>query len=209
MDTNTGEKPGSVGGRPRWFPGWRRVLHNHFVAPIVSSRNPPWFDARGAAMGLIVGFGCPVGLQVVSLVFFRMVFRFNSVIAFAFSWVTNPFTFIPMYYGYYYLGSLILHRPSIMSQKAFKDLLAPMLRTDYFWESVHAFGSLGWDVVLRWFVTAILVSAITAPTAYVATYHFQRLRCRRRARKLGISYEKLVADLETRLSKEKVSWEDS
>lgn len=205
MASDAGENPGPVAGSRSWFPGWRRLLHDHFVAPIVSSRNPPWFDARGAAMGLIVGFGCPVGLQIVSLVLFRMVFRFNSVIAFGFSWVTNPFTFILMYYGYYYLGSLILHRPSIMSRKAFGELLTPLLHSEYFWESVHAFASLGWDVVLRWFVSAILVSVTTASVAYVATYHFQRLRCRRRARKLGVSYEKLVEDLEMRLSKEKES----
>ncbi len=205
MGTDAGEKPGPERGRPRWFPGWRRILHDHFVAPIVSSRNPPWFDARGTAMGLIVGFGCPVGLQVVSLVLFRMVFRFNSVIAFAFSWVSNPFTYLPMYYAYYYFGSVILHRPSIMSQEAWKDMLTPLLHSDYFWEAIHAFGALGWDVVLRWFVTAILVSAITAPVGYVATYRFQRLRCRRRAMNLGISYEKLVEELETKLSTEKES----
>ena len=205
MNNSAGEKAGTVAGHSRWFPGWRRVLYNHFVAPIMSSRNPPWFDARGAAVGMIVGFGCPVGLQVFSLVAFRMVFRFNSVIAFAFSWVSNPFTFLPMYYLYYYLGSLILHRPSIMPREAFREMLAPILHSDYFWESVHVFGSLGWDVLLRWFVTAILVSAVTALAAYVATYHFQRLRCRRKANKLGISYERLVADLEVTLGKDSQS----
>lgn len=203
MSGKSTENPGSIPGGTGVLPGWRALFHKHFVAPLVGSRNPPWFDARGVAVGLFVGFGCPVGGQVISLVLFRMIFRFNSVVAFAFSWVSNPFSVLPMYYAYYYLGSLILHRPSIMSRQAFREVMAPIVHTEYFWESVHSFSSLGWDIMLRWWVSAVLLAVVSGVIGYVATYHFQRLRCRRKAAKLGISYEKLVEDLEARLAKDK------
>ena len=39
------------------------VLRKYFLAPLLSSSNPPWFDARGIAAGLAIGFGIPVGAR--------------------------------------------------------------------------------------------------------------------------------------------------
>jgi len=153
-------------------------------------------------MGLLVGFGCPVGVQCISLIVLRMVFRFNFVAAFAFSWVTNPFTFVPMYYGYYYLGSLILGRPDILSQAAFVQQIKPLVHADNFLESMRAFAYLGGDVLLRWLLTGLLFAIPAAIIGYVLTTLFQRMRCRIKAERLGITYEKLLEDLELRSEKE-------
>ena len=90
---------------------WRTWVRKYFLEGFVGSMNPPWFDARGIAVGLAVGFGVPLGGQIVVLALLRTLFRFNSVVAFAFTWVNNPFSIIPLYYGYYYFGARLLNRP--------------------------------------------------------------------------------------------------
>ena len=109
----------------------------------MSSKSPPWSDARGVAIGLFVGFGIPLGAQMVSLGLLRLALRFNVVIAFVFTWVNNPISVIPMYYGYYVLGSLLMGKPAVMSAADFRELMAPVLSAQYFWNSVHAFMVLG------------------------------------------------------------------
>ena len=177
------------------------VLRRHFVEPLVHSNNPPWFDARGVAMGLLVGFGVPMGGQIAALVVLRAAARFNSVIAFAFSWVSNPVTILPMYYLYYYWGSLILKRPEILSRKDFMALMRPVLDAEHFWGSLQAFAYLGADVLVRWSVIALILGTISAVLGYVLGLHFQTMRWRRRAEKVGITYEKLLEDLEERIAK--------
>jgi hypothetical protein len=65
-------------------PLWKRVprvLHRNFVAPLTLSKHPPWFDARGVAAGLVVGFGVPVGRHILTLPAVRAVMRLNYLAA--------------------------------------------------------------------------------------------------------------------------------
>lgn len=187
---------------PRKDPTAGGFFKNYFVAPFVSSRNPPWFDARGVAVGLAVGFGAPIGTQMILLGLLRALFRFNSVTAFAFTWVNNPISILPLYYGYYYLGSLMLGRPPVMNPDDFQELLTPILNANYFWQGFQAFVHLGWDVVVSWSLTAAILAAVTGTLGYLVALHAQRARSMRRAREMGITYEQLLADLEGRRTKE-------
>jgi len=171
------------------------------VQPFVSSPHPPWFDARGVAIGLAISLGCPVGAQMVTLGATRLIVRFNLVIAFAVSWVMNPFTFVPIYYGYYRLGSVLLNRPETMTLETFRGLMVPLMGGAHFWETFRSFVALGWEFVLRWAAGAIIVTPIAAVLGYVAGYYFQQNRCKRRARKLGVSYDRFVKDMEMKRSK--------
>ncbi|MCA1961241.1 MAG: DUF2062 domain-containing protein [Desulfomonile sp.] len=176
--------------------GWRGRLHRVFVQPFVSSPHPPWFDARGVAIGLAISLGCPVGAQMMTLGVMRLIVRFNILIAFAVSWVMNPFTFVPIYYGYYRLGSVLLHRPEVMTLEAFRSLIAPLMAGAHFWETFRSFVALGWEFVLRWAAGAVVVTPIATILGYAAGYYLQQQRCKRRARKLGVSYGRLVRDME-------------
>jgi uncharacterized protein (DUF2062 family) len=147
---------------------------------------------------MVVGFGVPAGAQMIALGVLRALIRFNVVLAFVLTCVSNPFTIIPMYYGYYRLGTFILGYESIMSSDAFRQAMKPLLSAEYFWESLPAFLALGEDILIRWAVAAVLVSVITAIPGYVLTYRFQKLRCLKEAEELGVTYEALIKDLEER-----------
>lgn len=176
----------------------RGFFKNYFLEPFVSSRNPPWFDARGVAVGLAVGFGAPIGTQMILLGLLRALFRFNSVTAFAFTWVNNPISILPLYYGYYYLGSLMLGKPPIISPDDFQELLTPILHANYFWQGVQAFIHLGSDVVVSWSLSAAILAAVTGTLGYLVALHAQKARSMRRARELGLTYEQLLSSLEKR-----------
>lgn len=176
----------------------RRLLGKFSMEPLSSSRNPPWFDARGVAVGLGVGFGVPLGAQMLVLGLLRALFRFNSIAAFAFTWVNNPLSVLPMYYGYYLFGSWALGRPTIMGLEDFQALMRPIFHASYFWESFGAFVYLGWDLVFRWSITAAMVGVLTGILGYVAALRVQKKRCRRRAEAMGLSYEVFAASLEKR-----------
>jgi uncharacterized protein len=130
----------------------------------------------------------------------RVLFRYNLAIAFAVSFITNPFTMIPMYYGYYYVGSLILGLEPAFTLEGFRHLMKPIMNAGYFYESFHAFVTLSFDILKRWMVTAAILAGIFGPIGYLASYHYQVHKCRRRAEKLGMTYEKLLKDLEETLA---------
>lgn len=131
---------------------------------------PAWYNARGVAIGLAIGIGAPIGLQMVILGLLRLVCRFNAVIAFAFTWVNNPVTLAPMYYGHYLLGSAVLGRAPLFDQAAFREALAPLMGCDGLSEAVGPLLSVGGDLALRWAVGAVIVSAVCGTTAYLVAY---------------------------------------
>lgn len=174
-------------------------FRKYFFDPFVSSNSPPWFDARGIAVGLFVGFGIPIGAQLIFLGVLRSLFRFNMLMAFAFTWVNNPISLIPMYYGYYYLGSLVLGKPPVMTASAFQELMTPVIHADYFWQAAQSFLYLGWDFVVRWTVMAVIIGLTTGAAGYTIGYYIQTEHCRRKAARMGITYEKLLKELERRV----------
>jgi uncharacterized protein len=166
------------------------------VDPLRLSAHPPWFDARGMAVGLFVGFGIPIGAQMLFLALLRLLFRFNSVIAFAFTWVNNPITLLPMYYGFYCVGSIILGKSLIMNVEDFRNLMRPIMHAGYFLDSVRSFLYLGGDLLERWVVGALSVGSVSGALGYVVGYRVRKKRCRRKAHQLGTTYENLVRNLE-------------
>ncbi|MBI4966181.1 MAG: DUF2062 domain-containing protein [Desulfomonile tiedjei] len=176
---------------------FRRIIHGNFIEPLVNSRHPPWFDARGVAVGLVVGFGVPVGGHFVALAILRAIFGFNFIVAFAFTWVCNPFNMILVYYGYYLLGSVVVGKPAALGLEDFGNLLTPIIEMTYFWEALSAFLQLGKDLLVRWYVAAAMISVVSGVIGYVVTYRVQKLRCRRTAEKLGVKYEKFLEELES------------
>jgi len=191
-----GESPGKM---PRdWF---RRTIYGNFVEPLVNSRHPPWFDARGVALGLVVGFAVPVGGQVVTLGILRSFVRFNFIVALAFTLVSNPLNMVPLYYGYYLLGSAVVGKPPAMGIEAFGKLLEPIIEQSYFWEALFAFLQLSKDLLIRWSVAAVIISVVSGVLGYAVTYRLQKMRCKRTAEKLGVQYEHFLAELEAKAPK--------
>jgi hypothetical protein len=178
----------------------RRFIHSNFLAPLIFSKNPPKFDARGVSLGLFIGFVIPVGGQLLSLALARIFVRFNYVVAAGFTLVSNPFNMIPLYYGYYCLGSFILGRSIHMDMDAFGKLMNPIMDKAYFWEALAAFSELGREFLVRWSVAAMVLGVGFGAASYFIVLWIQTARCARAAEKLAISYHEYVGQLERQLA---------
>jgi uncharacterized protein len=179
-----------------WVDWCRGTIRNSLVVPLIASRHPPWYDARGVSLGLAVGFGVPLGAQFIVLGLLRSLYRFNLIIALAFSFVSNPLTMIPVYYGYYRLGAFVLGKTTAMDFSVFRRLMSPISDSAYSWEATAAFANLGKDLLTTWIVAAIFLSVTFGIIGYAVTYKIQQMRCIRKARKMGLKYEEFLQDLE-------------
>ncbi len=137
---------------------------------------------------------------MVCLGLLRLVFRFNSPLAFACTWVNNPLSVIPMYYGYYCLGSWLMGQSALIDVHDFENIMKPLMLAGYFWESLQAFLYLGLEILISWSLAAVLVAAVAGVIGYIFSYRVQKARCMRRAHKMGMSYSKLLQQLEKPIS---------
>ena len=147
-------------------------------------------------MGLAVGFAVPVGGQILFLGLLRTVFRFNFVVAVAFSFVSNPFDVIPLYYGYYRLGCWVTGISPGIDFHLFRKLMHPITQSEYFWEALGEFMALSKEILTTWSVAAAILASSFALIGYVVTYRIQGRRARRRAEQLEQRYEKIVEEFD-------------
>jgi uncharacterized protein (DUF2062 family) len=147
-------------------------------------------------MGLAVGLGMPVGIHTATLALLRSLLRFNLLAALAFSCVSNPFNMIPLYYGYYRLGCLVLGKSPSISLEVFHKLMRPVMDSTYFWEATSAFLDLGKEILAAWFVAAAILALTFSILGYVLVFRLQSWRRRRRTHAMGLQYEKALEGLE-------------
>ncbi len=158
-----------------------RKTKQFFVDPFVQSQNPPWFDARGVFVGLFIGAGIPLGAQTICMGLLRLIMRFNLLVAFVFTWVNNPISVGPMYYGFYLIGSFLLHRPPVRDFHEFYLLITPILEAKHFLDGCRQFWTLGSDIILRWFVGSFTVAIPLGLVGYFISLRVQTSRARKRA----------------------------
>jgi len=201
----TGNSPDKMKFRkPSLWTKFRRWFHKLFLEPLIYSKCPPWYDARAVSLGLITGFLVPVGGHLVTLTILRAICRFNYLVAFAFTFVSNPLDMIPLYYGYYHLGSLVLGRSVTLDYGIFEKIMHPVMDKDYFWQIVPAFMELGHEIFIRWIVAAVILAAFFGTLGYLITFKVQKERCKKAAKKLGQKYEKYVEELEIQTQSRKL-----
>jgi uncharacterized protein (DUF2062 family) len=91
-----------------------RVLRFRFVIPMLRSRRPPEYVARGTAIGIFLAFTPTIGLHGMLVAAIWGVadrafkWRFSPVVAFAWTWISNPLTALPIYYLLYATGQMLL-----------------------------------------------------------------------------------------------------
>ena len=72
----------------------------------------PLFNAKGLAIGVFSGCFPFFGFQTLIGVFFAKLAKGNIVLAAIGTWISNPFTYIPLYYFNYKVGSIFFNTSS-------------------------------------------------------------------------------------------------
>lgn len=99
-----------------WFRNLYRLVRSKLVIPVVRSPHSPEHTARGVMVGLVCAMTPTVGIQMSVVLFAWFVAQkwlrwdFSLVNGIAWSWVTNVFTMVPIYYTFYVTGQVIMGR---------------------------------------------------------------------------------------------------
>ena len=100
--------------RHSWIQNMERLLKKKLVVPIMRSPHPPEHTALGVAIGTMWAMTPLVGIQMwlvsMTWLFYRKVLKtsFSLPLGLAFTWITNVFTMVPVYYVFYVTGQMIL-----------------------------------------------------------------------------------------------------
>lgn len=129
--------------------GLLKLLKKKLLVPLWRSPHPPEYKAWGVAVGLAWAMTPLVGIQMslVWLTWFvarKFNFHFSLALGIAWTWLTNVFTMVPVYYVFYLTGRLMMGK-SLLHTEGIKD-------------KIRAIFIDGTSFVQQWkdFLTAIL-----------------------------------------------------
>ena len=87
---------------------WWRRQWRYFFLRLLRLRGKPRAIARGLAIGVFSGCFPLFGLQIIMGVLLAAIFRSNKIAAVAGTWISNPFTYVPIFAFNFQVGKLIL-----------------------------------------------------------------------------------------------------
>jgi len=123
--------------------------------------------ARGLAVGVLLGCYPFFGLQIVISVAIAGLVRGNHLLAAAGTLVSNPLTYVPLYWFNYIVGDWLLAEP-----------LSP---TDLSTISAGSLWDQGWDFTARLLLGSTLVGAVLALSVGLLSYRLFKTAPRRKA----------------------------
>ena len=85
-----------------------------FIFWLWNQEGSPSQRALGFGVGIFSGCFPFFGLQTLIGVFLAKIFKGNTILAAVGTWVSNPFTYVPLYYFNYRVGSLLLNTDQVV-----------------------------------------------------------------------------------------------
>ena len=131
-----------------------------------SQEGSPGQRARGLAVGVFFGCYPFFGLQIVISVAIAGLVRGNHLLAAAGTLVSNPVTYVPLYWFNYIVGDRLLPEP--------------LSRTDLNSINRSSVWDQGWDFTTRLLLGSTLVGAVLALIIGLVSYRLFRQKKRRR-----------------------------
>ncbi|WP_017663678.1 DUF2062 domain-containing protein [Baaleninema simplex] len=158
----------------KWFArlgqrSWRMLRYYYWR--LVRLQDPPEYLARGVAAGVFAGCFPLFGVQTLVGVLLAVLVRGHKLCAAAGTWISNPLTYLPIYWINFQIGRFLLgsSRDATLTQ----------------WDSLDGLLSETGEVVADLFVGSIVVGAVASVASYTLTLRVVRLwRKRRRERQL-------------------------
>lgn len=151
----------------RWIPTRERMLQSRWLRPIARhlDNDHLWHAdrhsvARAVAIGLFFGLALPVA-QFLFAVMAAIVLRAHVAIAAAFTLVTNPLTFAPIYWLAYRIGSRLLGGLDEAEARRIEQEAAALAEQEGFMESLwYAVQAAGAPLALGLVVMGIAASLL-------------------------------------------------
>ena len=92
--------------------------HKKILSLFLKQDGSPLFNAKGIAVGVFCGCFPFFGLQTVLGLLLAKILKGNLLLAAIGTWISNPLTYIPLYYFNYKVGSIFLkNSPNTINHK--------------------------------------------------------------------------------------------
>lgn len=151
----------------------RRVLH---------ADDPPHRLALGVAIGLFVTFTPTIGFQSALVVLLAWMLGANKLVGVPLVWISNPATFVPIYYPCYRIGRWILGGPPV-SMRWWRELARPPHSSG---EALRFYWTRLMEIIEPLTVGCLVVAIPIGGIGYVLTYQsvmkYRLLRANRQAK---------------------------
>ena len=125
-----------------------------FISWLWNQEGSPFQRALGLGVGIFSGCFPFFGLQTLMGVFLAKILKGNSILAAVGTWISNPFTYVPLYYFNYRLGSSILNKNIV----------------DYSHITTSELWSQGWDLSSRLIMGSICMGLFTGIVGGLGLY---------------------------------------
>ena len=94
------------------------INYKKILSLFLKQNGSPFFNAKGLAFGVFCGCFPFFGFQTLLGLFLARVAKGNLFLAAIGTWISNPFTYVPLYFFNYKIGSLLLkNSPDIIFDK--------------------------------------------------------------------------------------------
>lgn len=144
-------------------------------------RGTPKAIGRGLAAGVFAGWFPLFGLQTIIGVAIASVVRGNKIMAAAGTWVSNPFTYVPIYYFNFRIGQGLLSQLSIDNEMPSLEAIQEIVAASG-WAAFSDFLNLGAAFVLTLFLGCFVTGIISAILAYAAGIKLAQVIRRRKSK---------------------------
>ncbi len=118
-----------------------------FISWLWNQEGSPFQRALGFGVGIFSGCFPFFGIQTLMGVFLAKMLKGNTILAAVGTWISNPFTYVPLYYFNYRVGSLVLN-----TDKSIVDF--SHIPTNQLW-------SQGWHLSSRIITGSMYVGIVT------------------------------------------------
>ena len=129
-----------------------------FLTWLWNQEGSPSQRALGLAVGIFSGCFPFFGLQTLMGVFLAKILKGNTILAAFGTWISNPFTYVPLYFLNYKLGSLILNKDRSI--------------VDISHIAINELWSQGWYLSSRLIIGSILMGLLTGVLGGIVLYFF-------------------------------------
>ena len=143
--------------------GWWRRARRFCIHNILRADDPPKRLALGVAVGIFIAFLPLIGVKTILAVGLAWLVGGNKAVGVPLVWISNPLTFVTMYYPGYWLGCKLMHVP--VSGKWIETL-----RGHSSWiAKIEELASSMMDVATPLFLGTFLVASVLAIASYYSS----------------------------------------
>ena len=134
-----------------WYRYWQ-----YYKLRILRLKENPSQIARGFAAGVFAGCLPLMGVQFVISLLLSFLVKGNKFCALIGTWISNPFTYVPLFFLNFKVGKLVL------------NLLMPDNISEFSVKAPNSITDLGQDITIALSVGSLIVASV----ASVITYYF-------------------------------------